>query len=299
MFTNNTLNEDQIKQIEENSIKQTNIPLFNPNKIFDKTSNNFFELNTNSIINNISNPNIFTKDIKLFNQPQPKINLNLNNQETKNIINNNSLNLVNNLNNNENEPKNKINTNSSINSNKILFSTSKIDTINNNKQLNNSFNRPVSPSFFCKEDIKNNFSFANEEKTENNTIKSNIMNMNNNINANLIQSMNYPIDGNNIFINPMTNNINKIDNIIKYKEPLIVKNPNNNFLNEFNSIISKLLFPGITQPPFICSMNNNFLSYPINPLNSYIKPPSMNIPQNNNINNVNVNSNTNMNEKSK
>ena len=297
MFTNNTLNEEQIKQIEENSIKQTDMPLFNPNKFFDKTSN-FLGLNTNSIINNISNPNIFTKDIKLFNQAQPIINLNLNNQETKNIINNNSLNLVNNLNNNVNEPKNKINTNSSISTNKILFSTSKIDTINNNKQLNNSFNRPIFPSFSCKENIKKNISFINEEKTENNSVNSNIMN-NNNININLTQSKNYPIDGNNIFINPNTNNINKINNIINFKDPLIVKNPNNNFINEFNSTINKLLFPGFTQLSLISPMSNNFLSYPINPLNSNIKPPSMNIPQNNNINSANVNSSMNMNEKSK
>ena len=303
MFTNNTLNEEQIKQIEENSIKQTDMPLFNPNKFFDKTPNNFFGLDTNSIINNISNSNIFAKDIKLFNQAQPKINLSLNNQETKNVINNNSINLANNLNNNVNETKIKINTNPIFSTSKNLFSTSKIDNknnLNNSEQLNNSFNMAAFPSFLCKEDIKNNFSFINEKKVENNNINSDIMNNNNiNINTNLTQSMNYPFDVNNIFINPMANNINKIDNIINNKEPLIIKNPNNNYINDFNSTINKLLFPGISQLSFISPMNNNFLSYPINPLNSNIKPPSMNIPQNNNINSANVNSSMNMNEKSK
>ena len=302
MFANNTLNEEQLKQIEESSTNQTNMALFNSNKFFDKTSNNFFGLNKNSIINNISNYNIFSKDIKLFNQAQPKINLNLNDQETKNVINNNSLNLVNNLNNNVTEPKNEINTKSSISTNKNLFSICKIDNKNNlndNEQLNNSFNIPVFPSFFCKEVIKNNFSFINEKKTENNNINSNIMNNNININTNLIQNMNNPFDGNSIFINPMANNINKIDNIIKYKEYLIFKYQNNNFINQFNSTISKLLFPEITQLSFFSYRNNNFLSYPINPLNSYIKSPSMNIPQNNNINSANINACTNMNEKSK
>jgi hypothetical protein len=120
-----------------------------------------------------------------------------------------------------------------------------------------------------------------------------------NINTNLIQNMNNPFDGNSIFINPMANNINKIDNIIKYKEYLIFKYQNNNFINQFNSTISKLLFPEITQLSFFSPRNNNFLSYPINPLNSYIKSPSMNIPQNNNINSANINACTNMNEKSK
>ena len=67
--------------------------------------------------------------------------------------------------------------------------------------------------------------------------------MNNNINANLIQIKNHPINGDNIFINPMTKNINKKDSIIKFKEPLIVNNPNINFINGFNITISKLLFP--------------------------------------------------------
>ena len=252
-------------------------------------------LNTNSIISNIPYPNIFTKNIKLFNQAPPKIHFSLNNQEAKNVINNNSLNLVNNLNNNVNEPKNKINTNSNISTNKNLFRTTKIDNINNknninnNRQLNYSFNSPIFPSFL---------SFINEEKTENNNINSNIMNNNININTNLIQSMNYPFGGNSIFINPMTNNINKIDNIINYKEPLIFKNPNNNFVNEFNSTISRLLFSRITQPPFISPMNNNFLSYPINPLNNKIKPPSINIPKISN-NSANDNASTYMNEKGK
>ena len=303
MFANNALNEDQLKQIEENSTKQTSMSLFNPNKFFDKTPNNFFGLDTNSIINNISNSNIFAKDIKLFNQAQPKINLSLNNQETKNVINNNSLNLANNLKNNVNETKNKINTNSSFSTSKNLFSTSKIDNknnLNNSEQLNNSFNMAAFPSFLCKEDIKNNFSFINEKKVENNNINSDIMNNNNiNINTNLTQSMNYPFDVNNIFINPMANNINKIDNIINNKEPLIIKNPNNNYINDFNSTINKLLFPGISQLSFFSPRNNNFLSYPINPLNSYIKSSSMNIPQNHNISSANINMSTNMNEKSK
>ena len=303
MFANNALNEDQLKQIEENSTKQTSMSLFNPNKFFDKTPNNCFGLDTNSIINNISNSNIFAKDIKLFNQAQPKINLSLNNQETKNVINNNSINLANNLNNNVNETKIKINTNPIFSTSKNLFSTSKIDNknnLNNSEQLNNSFNMAAFPSFLCKEDIKNNFSFINEKKVENNNINSDIMNNNNiNINTNLTQSMNYPFDVNNIFINPMANNINKIDNIIKYKEYLVFKNQNNNFINEFNSTINKLLFPGISQLSFISPMNNNFLSYPINPINSIIKPPSMNIHQNNNIISANVNTSNNMSEKSK
>ena len=302
MFTNNTLNEDQLKQIEESSIKQTSMPLFNTNQFFDKVSNNIFGLNTNSIINNISNSNFFTKDINLINRTQPKINLNVNNQETKNAINNNSLNLVNNFSKNVNEPNNKINIDSRVCSNKNLFSTSKIDNknnLNNNEQLNNPFNMPAFPSFLYKEDIKKNFSSNNEEKTQNNNINSNILNMDNNINKNLTQNMNYPFDGSNIFINPMTNYITEIGNIIKYEEPLMIKNQNNDYINEFNSKISKFLFPGITQLSFMSPMNNNFLSYPINPLNSIIKPPYMNISQNNIINSTNVNTSTNMNEKSK
>ena len=65
MFTNNKLNADQAKQIEENSAQKTNMPLFNPNKLFDNTSNNFFG-DTNSNISNIPNPNTFTKDMKFF-----------------------------------------------------------------------------------------------------------------------------------------------------------------------------------------------------------------------------------------
>ena len=291
------LNADQIKQIEENSTKQTNIPLFNPNEFFDKTSNNFFGLNTNSIISNLPNPNIFTKDMKFFCQSPPKINLNLNNQETKNVKINNSLNLNNNLNNNINEPKNKINKNSNISTNKNIFTTNKgnnVNNIKNNRQLNNSFNMPAFPSFLRKKGIKKNFSFINEEKTEKNNINSKIMN--NNINTNLILSKNEPINLNNIFINPITNNINKIDSIIKYKEPLIVKNPNNNFINGFNSTISKLLFPENNHLSLTSSMNN-FLLNQINPLNNNIKHPSMNIPQINNINSANVNASTYVNEK--
>ena len=237
--------------------------------------------------------------MKFFGQAMTKINLNLNNQETKNVKKNNSLDLDNNLNNNINEPKNKINTNSNISTNKNLFRTNKVDNvynINNNRQLNNSFNIPAFPSFLGKEDIKKNFSFINEEKTGKNNINSNIMN--NNINTNLIQSKNDPINLNKIFINSITNNINKIYSIIKYKDPLIFKNPNNNFINGFDSTISKLLFPEISHLSLISSMNN-FLLNPINPLNNNIKHPSMNIPQINNINSANVNASTYVNDKSK
>ena len=147
---------------------------------------------------------------------------------------------------------------------------------------------PAFPSFL---------SLIDKEKTENNNNNSNIIN--NNINANLTQIKNYPINDDNTFINPITNNINKIDSIIKHKEPLIVKNPNNNFLNGFNSPISKLLFPGSCQLSLISSTNNNFLSNTINPLNNKIKPPSKNIAQISNINNTNVNDSMYVNEKSK
>ena len=210
------------------------------------------------------------------------------------------MNLVNNLNNNVNEAKNKINTNSNISTNKNLFRTSKVDNVNNinkNIQLNKSFNIPTFPSFLCKEYIKNNFPIINEEKTEKKNINLNIMN--NNINANLIQSKNHPVNPNNLFINPITNNINKIDSNIKYDEPLMIKNPNNNFINGFNSTISKLLFPGISQLSLISPMTNNFLLHPINPLNNTIKHPSMNIPQMYNINKGNDNSSTHVNEKGK
>ena len=290
MFTNNILNEEQVKQIEENSTKPTNIPLFNSNKFFDKSANNFLGLNTNSILKNISTPNIFTKEMQLFNQAQPKVNFNnlninnINNQETKNLINNNPLNLFNNnTNNNVNEIKNKNNSISSTNSNKILFSTSKVDDININKQLDNSFNIPMLPSFLNKEEIKKNPLFINSEKTEEININKNIINLDQNIN-------------NNIDINAITNNENEICNNF-YKGPLIVKNPNNNFINEFSSTMNKLLFPGMTQLSFISPINNNFLSYALNYLNNN-KPMSMNFPQDNSIINASVNATQNMQNKS-
>ena len=112
--------------------------------------------------------------------------------------------------------------------------------------------------------------------------------MNNKINSNLNQSKNDPIDHNNIFINSITNNINKINSNIKYNEPLSIKNQNNNVINGFNSTISELLFPEISHLSLI-SLMNNFLLNPIKPLNNNIKHPSMNIPQINNINSANVN----------
>ena len=296
MFTNNILNDEQVKQIEENSSKPTNIPLFNSNKFFDKSANNFLGLNTNSILKNISTPNIFTKEMQLFNQAQPKINLdinNINNQDTENIINNNSLNLFNNNNigNNVNEIKNKNNSISNANSNKNLFSTSKVDDININKQINNSFNIPMPPSFLNKEEIKKNALFINSEKTEKKNINKNIINMNDDINKNLNQNIN-----NNIDINAITNNEKKNYNNF-FKGPLIAQNPNNNFINEFTLKMNKLLFQGMNQFPFISPINNNFLSYPINYLNNN-KPISMNIPQDNSIKNGNINPTQNMQDKS-
>ena len=53
-----------MKQIEENATKLMDIPLFDANKFFSKTSNNFIGLNTGSILDKISNPNGFSNDIK-------------------------------------------------------------------------------------------------------------------------------------------------------------------------------------------------------------------------------------------
>ena len=237
-------------------------------------------------INNISEPNIFSKDIKLFNRTKPKINLNPTNQE-KNALNINSLNLFDNINIDVNESKNNINTNSSTNKN--LFSTRKIDTINDTKQLNNSFNIPVFPPFLIKEDIKKNNLFMNNEKSENKNINGNVMNMNSNINNNLNYSMNYPIN-NNIYMNPVTNSVNKINYIMNCKKPLIISNPNNNFMNDFALTMNKLLFPGITQLSLNSPMNNNYLSYQINSLNNN-KSLSINLPENINNNNHNGNIN--------
>ena len=55
-----------------------NIPLFNSSKFFDKSTNNFMGLNNNSILDKITNQNNFNNQIKLFNQIQPKIDLNIN-----------------------------------------------------------------------------------------------------------------------------------------------------------------------------------------------------------------------------
>ena len=295
MFTNNILNEDQVKQIEENSTKETYIPLFNSNKFFDKPSNDSLGFKTNSFLDILSSPNIFTKDIKLYNQLQPKINAN--NQEIKNVLENNSLTLTNNLNNNLNEQI-KININS--NTNKNLFDIVEINNknnVNSSNLVNNTSNIPVFPSFLNKEGSQNNVLFMNTEKNVNNNINSNIMNTKNYI-YNLNHSIHYLVNKDNNFfidrINNINNNINTIDNIINYNESLLVKSPNNNFMNEFPQNMNKFLFPGINPLSLFPSMNNrNFLANPINPLNYNIEPISMNIPENSSINNYNINANIN------
>ena len=228
------------------------LPLFDANKYFNKSNNNFFGLNNNSFLDKISNQNNFNNGIKLFNQS--KINFNINNPDSKNILNNNnSINIYNNL----NESKNKFNAN---NINKNIFSTSKIDNISKNNDIlkNNSFNIPAFPSFFndnkemIKKNVSNN-SIINEEKSLNE----------NKINYNL-----------------MLNNINKINN---YKENL--KIPNINFLNEFNSTMNRLLYPGLIPFSIISSLNNNFLASPI--FNNNIKCSAINFADNNNKINLN------------
>lgn len=243
MFTNNILNEDQAKQIEENIKKDLNLVLNENEKIFNSINQkNWSELNKNQINNELSDLN------------------KLNNQEYKNNLNNNSINIFNNLNNLiDNKNGNSLNINNSN-----LFNITKI---NNEKDIE-------------KETLKNhqiippNDNFLNKLNNEPiSKIDEGLINnkqLNNTIlpNNERIQTINNLIShNNNLLINPSNN---------------LLINPNNYFLNGYyQDAMNNFIFPGLNQFPLFYPFQNSLLYFPINNARGISSKNPISFPQSN------------------
>ena len=155
MFTNNILNEDQIKQIEEIiNNKQINGPIFDKNKIFTKTDINLFSLGNNLVYDKFKG-----NEIKLFNGiSQQKTNCNLNSNKSKSILNNNSINIFNNLNNNVIEHQKQSLASNSLNLNPSNFDN--INNLNNLTNINHIDNEKLNNHFSIKKIKVNKFYFT-------------------------------------------------------------------------------------------------------------------------------------------
>ena len=126
LFTNNILNEEQIKQIEEKGKREVNIPLFDKNKFYNK-KNNLIGLNDTLMMEKLSSKSTFKNDIKLINFPlQNKINFKVDIKED------NQNNIQNNF----------------INNNFFLNNNNNTKSIINEGQKKNSDIFPSFPSFF-------------------------------------------------------------------------------------------------------------------------------------------------------
>ena len=248
LFTNNILNEEQVKQIKD-------IENDNTEKIgkMVNTNNNIFNLDKNKI-DFVGFPTLFN-----FNKDNKIINEHLN---MKNIFQN--INIDNNKNQNILIPNNKINALSIKDETEKL--KKEIEIKENNLSDKNSLNLPNIPSFF-------------NDKIEETTIQNKYMNRNNNIfNNNMINISNIQNNllnnyfnkdySNNIFNQYKKKELNKIFTIIptKYKiqtNTFFNSNSNNN-LNNLNLLnisndndIFRPIPPGLNIPLYPLNKNNN------------------------------------------
>ena len=286
LFTNNVLNEEQIKQIEEIGSKPASCPLFDNSKFFNKTDNNLFRINNGSILDKITNGNNYRSEIKFFNEiPQPKINFNINSPEPNNILNNNSINIFNNYNHSIDDKKNKLISNNNNLTNISPINMNNINNLNNLNNLNNVNNLNNLNNLNNINNVNNiNNNNINNEKLNNNSLNLSLLpsiidgnkeninksvdignNIINNDNNNIINNnINKEINDLNIINDNMSiktnNNSNKVENFLIQKEPpMIINNPNNNFLNDYREAINRIIFPGLNQYPLYYSLNNNYL----------------------------------------
>jgi hypothetical protein len=222
LFTNNILNEEQMKQIEENSNKQITTSIFNYNKSPIKNNDSLLGIKTNnSPLDNLPNISNFRNDTKIINKlSQPNINFNINNSGDKNKFNIDYVNMFNN----------------SVNSSKIVdlnqkFESNNVNIINNNKveNPNNTITFPKYPSFFSQnnenlnnlknENIINNISnsikkieniFGKNSFIANNPYNNFLSDYQSSIGRALGQFSTFPSFNNNCFINPINNTFNHI-----------------------------------------------------------------------------------------
>ena len=245
MFTNNVLNEEQLKQIKEIGDKDVNFPAFDSSKMFNKPNNNWFNINSPQLFDKMPTLANFRNDIKLFNEiPKPRINFNVEKKPDNNL---------NQKEENENDQKNK---------NELPLTTNNDNVENKNEnQIENSKNNneikmPNFPSFFS--DNKDNII-----KNKNLEIP-----VNTNIN-------NLKIGNTNLNDNPLKNNNNKLNMLLNYmKPPTLINNIYSNFMSDYKLSLDNFLFPNnFGSFPFnpnlksnliLNSLNNKLNYFPLN-----------------------------------
>jgi hypothetical protein len=245
LFTNNVLNEEQLKQIKEIGDKDVNFPAFDSSKMFNKPNNNWFNINSPQLFDKMPTLANFRNDIKLFNEiPKPRINFNVEKKPDNNL---------NQKEENENDQKNK----------NELPLTATIDNVENknenqieNSKNNNEIKMPNFPSFFS--DNKDNII-----KNKNLEIP-----VNTNIN-------NLKIGNTNLNDNPLKNNNNKLNMLLNYmKPPTLINNIYSNFMSDYKLSLDNFLFPNnFGSFPFnpnlksnliLNSLNNKLNYFPLN-----------------------------------
>ena len=233
------------------------MPTFDKNKIFSKTDTNLFSLSNNLVYDKFKG-----NEIKFFNGiSQQKTNCNINSNESKSILNNNSINIFNNFNNSviEHQKQN-------LASNNIYLNPSNFDNINNltnltninhidNEKLNNNL---LNLSFFPSSILNENKDILKKLDNENispNTEKCNINELpkeeNINENTNKVE-----------IIPKMENLINTKNNLPININPNPNPIPNNGVLNYLNLPMNRILYPGINQLALFSTLNNNLLLCP-------------------------------------
>ena len=195
MFTNNSLDEAQFKQIQEKTSKDVNLVLNENEKIFNSVNQkDWAGLDKNNIIKELSDLNYFR------------------NPGCKNILKDNSINIFNNYNNLiDNTIQNCFNFNNSN-----LFTNSKIKEENDIKKENLKNNQTIS-SVFHSLTKENNESLLNSEKilTNNNPLNNTIL-PNNNIIDSLYNQKLLINPNNNLLINPNDYFLNGLSNRFIY-----------------------------------------------------------------------------------
>jgi hypothetical protein len=245
LFTNNVLNEEQLKQIKEIGDKDVNFPTFDSSKMFNKPNNNWFNINSPQLFDKMPTLANFRNDIKLFNEiPKPRINFNVEKKPDNNL---------NQKEENENDQKNK---------NELPLTTNNDNVENKNEnQIENSKNNneikmPNFPSFFS--DNKDNII-----KNKNLEIP-----VNTNIN-------NLKIGNTNLNDNPLKNNNNKLNMLLNYmKPPTLINNIYSNFMSDYKLSLDNFLFPNnfgtfpfnpnLKSNLILNSLNNKLNYFPLN-----------------------------------
>ena len=279
LFANNILNEEQAKQIEENSKKDINLSLNESDKIYNLNNpKDWSGLNNNKIINDISNTHNFINDIKLFNElSEPKFSTKEIKPDCKNILNNNSINIFNSFN-NLIENKNATNINNSN-----LFNINKVSTEKDIKKENLKNSQNINPNLNSLEKQKNEFMNKNEKVTINNKqLNNNISPNNNKINAinnlltpnnNLLINPNPNLlitPNNNLLLNPNNNClINPNNNLLVCPNNNLLISPNNYYVNSYYHSMNRLIFNGMNDIPIFNSFENNLLYFPQNNLEKH------------------------------